>query len=215
MYIVEEWIKKDAKIKFIAGIVFTVISFSVLYLLRNYIRSFFTDSRMIFGLEQYIICVPLTFAIIGPVNIVTSIISFIDYRKTKAYRSLENLNYETLEDAEEEVEYDYSENQAEHIYEDKKIFISKEFIITKVPVYFMACEDLLDVSYYTKSSELGTENFVRVEFEYLKKPKDIFISEGRDETIKIVNILRTQVLNIAPIPVQRQVSVMSGRRNNR
>jgi len=44
--IAEEWTKKDAKTKFIAGIVFTLVSFSVLYPCFEYLLNYNMRGKM-------------------------------------------------------------------------------------------------------------------------------------------------------------------------
>ena len=131
--------------------------------------------------------------IVGGLFILKYALNFVFYKKTKSYRSLEYLYYESLDDAEEEVNYDYGEEQDEHIFENKSIFISKNFIIMKYPAAFRNTEDLNDIDCFMKRTKYGSTHYIEAYFDDEIKPVR-FQARSEYEMNQIINVLRTNVL---------------------
>jgi len=202
--IVEEWIKKAALKEMRACIIVIIACAAYLFVFE---KEIFTSDSALF----------LMLMVIAVGMVIKNFIILLNYEKTKGYRSLENLNYETMQDAEEEVSYEYEHNQENHIFENKHIFISREFIVSKQPIFFMNTEDVSDVRCFTRTIGFITHYHVRIGSDYLGEYVDVQVS-GNQEAEQIINILHKKVLGSAPPEMPRadfSISINKSDKSNR
>ena len=132
--------------------IFNLILVSVMMFALNFlVKSSDTANLIVYG-ALCAICL-----IYGLINSIIHTRAFFDYTKSKYYHELKKLNYETPEEAEAEIIFDYAKNQEGHIFESAQIFISKKFVIFKANIFVKQTESIASVEKFIKQEEGKTE----------------------------------------------------------
>jgi len=125
-------------------------------------------------------------------------IFFVNYKSSKYYKSLANLNCSMLEDAEEKVGRDYEKNKDNSIFEDDSIYVSEEFLILKDSVLFFNTNDLRKVDYVVRYNKKYTTYRVLLVFASQEMAVG-FSAYGPKSMQDIVIALKTKVLNMEEV----------------
>ena len=172
------------------------------FLARKY-PEFFTEHAEIFildaGVEAIsakdiftIVFTALVFLFFS-VIVIKNIVIILNYKLSKEYRALKFLGHETLEDAENSVLHAYNETQSACLFDDRRIFICKKYIILKSSAIFKNTSDLAyvkeEVDYNLKNKERYS---VKLKFNNIKKPMKIKIPK-KSVMKEIVFILRAEI----------------------
>jgi len=127
--------------------------------------------------------------VLGLVNLLYRLQQIINYKFSKSYYYFKNFDYETPEDAEDAIIYDYNINKDEHIFENQKIFISKNFIIFKRTAEFRETKKLKNIV------ETIKEDLSLIRFFFDNDYVEFHLNYR--EVIKLAHIVREDVLHLS------------------
>ena len=107
------------------------------------------------------------------VTVIKNIIMILNYKLSKEYRALKLLGHETLENAENSIIHAYNKTQSNALFNDRKIFASKKYIILKSAVVFKKTSDLLH-------ADGGYDRYYYVKFKFndAKKPIEVKVQNA-------------------------------------
>jgi len=126
--------------------------------------------------------------------LIKNITAVWNYKLSKEYRALKLLGYETLEYAENSIIHAYNETQSACLFDDRRIFICKKYIILKNSAVFKNTSDLLyakkEICVNLKAEEIY---YVKLRFNNTKKHMRIEIPT-KAVMEEIVLILQAEIL---------------------